>query len=126
MGSGNARSRRDGGGSPIFLKENGNFRIFAQQIFGLPPGLRPSPLINAGAIIGLILHTEWARCKKQRARFGSILILAHGDGDCELSAVTVDGGLELVAHGAGVDDLLQNVQTGDGLAVEGHQDVAPL
>ena len=43
MGSGNARSHRDGGGSTRFSQKNGIFRIFALQIFGLPPALRAPP-----------------------------------------------------------------------------------
>jgi len=37
MDSGKARSHRDGGGSARFSQKNGLFRIFALQIFGLPP-----------------------------------------------------------------------------------------
>ncbi len=40
MDSGKAQSHRDGEVSPVF-KENGYFRIFASQIFGLPPAFGP-------------------------------------------------------------------------------------
>ena len=47
MDSGKARSRRVGG-SAHFSQKSGHFRIFAMQIFGLPPPFGHPPLINAG------------------------------------------------------------------------------
>ena len=46
-----------GGGSHFSLK-SGYFRIFASQIFGLPPPLRGTPLINEGGKFGVLRQVE--------------------------------------------------------------------
>ena len=103
MDSGTARSRRVGGGVH-FSEKSGHFRIFAWQIFGLPPPFgHPPPLINAGGkIMGFHNIHEGACCKLilQHAPLARLQAIFF---DCNSGTVPVVG---LGDHiGGGLDEV---------------------